>query len=210
MAPRSTHSDTDASDIQLAARVREGDSAAFEALLRRYWPLVTGIPDTFYAPGHDRDDLRQAALIGLYNAAVRYREDAGPFPAFARLCIRRRVITEIIAARRHKHLPLNSATPLSAKRLQDEDDDAADAGALIPNAQSPDPEEAVLAAETVGEIASAAASRLTDLEARVLAGWLEGLSYGELSARIGRQTKAIDNAIQRVRRKLRPLLDTAG
>jgi RNA polymerase sporulation-specific sigma factor len=189
-------------DAELAARSRAGDGRAFEELARRYEAFMRRLATRWFAEGDDIDDLLQEALIGLYSATLQYRAGSGtPFHAFAHMCIRRRLITRIIASRRRKHEPLNEA--LSLFHGDERGDTPHDTLiARLPSAADRDPLDIVIERETAREVAELAERALSPLEARVLARRLEGAPYQDIAAEIRRSWKTVDNAVQRIREKL--------
>ncbi|MBI2708965.1 MAG: RNA polymerase sporulation sigma factor SigH [Actinobacteria bacterium] len=201
---RAVAAPTDLPDADLCARFQSGDAEALEVLVTRYRRFARAKSRGYFLVGGDADDLEQEALIGLYKAVRDFRpEHEVSFRAFAELCITRQVITAIKGANRQKHQALNQYVSLSAPRHDGEDRCAED---LLP-AGSPDPVDTVVSAERIAVLREAVASRLSDLEVEVLALYVEGVSYHEISERIGRHGKAVDNAVQRIKRKLGRELD---
>ncbi|MET0601829.1 MAG: sigma-70 family RNA polymerase sigma factor [Baekduia sp.] len=186
---------------------RMGDDAAFAALANRYRPLCWGLVADYYAPGLQRDDFLQAARVGLWKAVHDWRPEAeSSFGNFARLCITREVITALKAATRNKHAPLNQALSLSLP--QGDDDDDATLGDILP-AAGLTADEMLELASAVDDIYAGVAdlSRLERWAVEQIA--IDGVSYDEAATAFGEEfgqqvnAKAIDNALQRARRRLR-------
>ena len=187
------------SDEQLQALAASGENGAEDALARRYVRLVRICARPYFLIGGDSEDLLQEGMLGLLMAMREYDPGKGAsFHTYAETCIRNRIQSAIRSASRKKHAPLNDGVSLDYV-LSDESQSLGD------QFISRSPEEQVLARETEKELISASAERLSDLEARILSLYLDGLSYQEMAAETGRDTKAIDNAVQRIRKKLAPL-----
>ena len=181
-------------DDALARAAQAGDDLALRTLVARYLPVARRAGRRWFLAGGDRDDVEQEALIGLCEAVRDYDPDQGTsFRSFAELCVARQVLTAVRGATRHKHLPLNRSVPLSPVP-----DDVAD---LRPALAVADPAEAVVARVGVDDALASLSARLSPLERQVLALCLERRSYGEIGARLGRPPKAVDNAVQRIKRK---------
>ena len=184
-------------DLQLRQMAAEGEREAEEALVDRYLQLVRAIARPFFLVGGDSEDLIQEGMFGLLSAVRQYDpENGASFRTFAEHCIRKRIISAIRSASRLKHFPLNDG--LSLEQLSE---DASLPFAAIPAIQ-PSPEELVLARESKEELYSAFRSRLSKFEIRVLDLYLDGLSYQIIAQRLGKDQKSIDNAVQRIRRKM--------
>ena len=187
------------SDEQLQALAASGENGAEDALARRYVRLVRVCARPYFLIGGDSEDLLQEGMLGLLMAMREYDPGKGAaFHTYAETCIRNRIQSAIRSASRKKHAPLNDGVSLDYV-LSDESQSLGD------QFISRSPEEQVLARETEKELISASAERLSDLEARILSLYLDGLSYQEMAAETGRDTKAIDNAVQRIRKKLATL-----
>jgi RNA polymerase sporulation-specific sigma factor len=156
--------------------------------------------------GADREDIIQEGMIGLYKAIRDFRSDKlASFRAFAELCITRQIITAIKTATRQKHIPLNSYISLN-KPIYEEDSERTLLD-VISNARVSDPEEMVINREELGDIEEKMGEILSDLEWKVLMAYLDGRSYQEIAVDLKRHVKSIDNALQRVKRKLERYLD---
>lgn len=194
-------------DEELVERSQGGDTACGELLVRRYRRLVRAKVGGYFLAGADADDIEQEGLIGLFKAVRDYRPDRlSPFPAFAEMCVTRQVITAIKAAARYKHQPLNRYVSLSAVRGSDNPGERV-VEDLLWDHRVADPADAVVSDEAVRRLRRSMAGSLSALESEVLGLHMEGRSYQEISARLGRHVKAIDNALQRIKRKLEHLAD---
>jgi RNA polymerase sporulation-specific sigma factor len=191
----------DTSDDVLLAAARAGDSAAMEHLLEKYGPLVRFRARNYFMQGGDRDDILQEGMIGLYKAVRDFRvEKLSSFRAFADLCITRQIITAIKTAARFKHVPLNQAISLDKPVFRD-DSERPLVEVLVP-AKGATPEEIVLGHEFARDVRERMLHDLSEFESRVLALYLEGRSYSEMARELDRHAKSIDNALQRVKRKI--------
>ena len=187
------------SDEELQALAAQRQTAAEEALAERYSRLVRACARPYFLHGGDSEDLIQEGMLGLLSAMREYSADKGAsFKTYAEICIRNRIQTAIRTAARKKHEPLNAGVSLD-EILSDESQTLG--SQLIQRS----PEEQVLARETEKEFIHAYSRNLSRLEAQILSLYLEGLSYREIAGLIGRDTKAVDNAVQRIRRKLAQL-----
>jgi RNA polymerase sporulation-specific sigma factor len=176
-------------DEDLVQDAREGNNEALEYLINKYKNFVRAKARAYFLIGADREDIIQEGMIGLYKAVRDFRYDKlSSFRAFAELCITRQIITAIKTATRQKHIPLNSYVSLN-KPIYEEDSDRT----LLD----------VVSSARVGEI-------LSDLEWKVLMAYLDGRSYQEIAEELRRHVKSVDNALQRVKRKLERFLDGRG
>ena len=186
------------SDAQLLSLAKEGDRAAEEELVRRYAKLVEVSTRPYFLAGGDVKDLVQEGMLGLVSAIEHYNPDNGvSFSSFAKMCIRKRLLSAIKAASRLKHLPLNES--ISFEQLSEDPNAAYSA---IPDATWKNPEELVLARESKEELVGVLSRSLSPFENSVFDCYLEGLSYQEIALRLGKSEKSVDNAVQRIRRKL--------
>ena len=195
-------------DEELVDLAQGGDEVATERLLRKYNDLVRKKTGMYFLAGADREDLIQEGMIGLYRAILDFRrERLSPFPAFAALCIKRQVIAAMKAAARQKHIPLNSYISFDKPVHEDSEETLID---VIGDVKTTDPEAWVTNQEVSCEVRERIWDRLSDLERQVLAARLEGKSYQETADGLQRRVKAVDHALQRVRRKLERSLASAG
>ncbi len=194
--------DLDCPDDELVARFHGGDGCALDVLLQRYRRFARAKARTYFLVGADADDIEQEGLIGLYKAARDFRPDRqSSFRAFAELCITRQVITAIKTATRHKHQPLNQYVSISATRPDDEPNDRL-VEKLLGSDHGTDPAEQAVSRERMDDMRRSMAAMLSVLEVDVLRLYVEGKSYQEISERLGRHVKSIDNALQRIKRKV--------
>ena len=186
----------------LIALAKQGNADAYERLVRRYYGFVRLKASSYFLAGGDADDLIQEGLVGLYKAVRDFRTDReSSFRNFAELCITRQIITAVKTATRNKHTPLNqyvsfSASPASAPEGEPTLDE------VIPGPSVHDPVNQVISSEELQALVSCLSTALSDLESRVLALYLDGRSYEEIGGRLSCDTKTVDNALQRVKRKV--------
>jgi RNA polymerase sporulation-specific sigma factor len=193
-------------DEDVVEAVREGDSEALDFLIHKYRNFVRAKARTYFLIGADKEDIVQEGMIGLYKAIRDFKGDKlSSFKAFAELCITRQIITAIKTATRQKHIPLNSYISLD-KPIYDEESDRTLMD-VISGTKTLDPEELIISQEEFDDIELKMAELLSDLERKVLSLYLDGQSYQEISEELNRHVKSIDNALQRVKRKLERYLD---
>ncbi|HHY13571.1 MAG TPA: RNA polymerase sporulation sigma factor SigH [Thermoanaerobacterales bacterium] len=193
-------------DEEIVDCAKEGDLLALEYLIKKYKNFVRAKARSYFLIGADREDIVQEGMIGLYKAIRDYRKDRlASFRAFAELCITRQIITAIKTATRQKHIPLNSYISLN-KPIYDEDSDRTLLDVLT-GTKVTDPEELVISREEFYAIEEKMEEILSRLEWQVLMSYLEGKSYQEISKELNRHVKSIDNALQRVKRKLERYLE---
>jgi RNA polymerase sporulation-specific sigma factor len=190
-------------DLQLVVRARNGDSGALDALIRRYTGFVRLKASSYFLAGGDPEDLIQEGLIGLYKAVRDFRHDKETsFRSFAELCVTRQIITAIKTATRFKHSPLNTYVSFSNTPAGQDSDSDVTLGDALPGPSVDDPSICVISTEELQSLVFALGSGLSKLEADALKLYLEGSSYEEMAAELGCDTKTIDNALQRVKRKV--------
>ena len=195
---------TDEEIVRLAQQ--DGQDAALEYLLNKYKNFVRTKARSYFLIGADHEDIVQEGMIGLYKAIRDYREDRlSSFRAFAELCITRQIITAIKTATRQKHIPLNSYVSLN-RPIYEEDSDRTLLDVITEDAPS-NPEEMLIDREDLSVIEGRIGQMLSDLEKEVLIRYVEGKSYVEISEEMNRHVKSIDNALQRIKRKLQKYLD---
>ncbi|MDQ2728460.1 MAG: RNA polymerase sporulation sigma factor SigH [Actinomycetota bacterium] len=196
---------TDLDDEELVARFQRGDGDALEVLIARYRRFARSKARTYFLVGADDDDVEQEGMIGLFKAARDYRFDRqASFRAFAEVCVTRQVITAIKAATRHKHQPLNRSVSISA--VSSEQGDTTLEG-LLDDHHVGDPADEVVRADQVSTLRRSMTEMLSGLEVDVLRRYVDGKSYEEIAVDLGRHPKSVDNALQRVKRKLGFQLD---
>ncbi|MGZ4105911.1 MAG: RNA polymerase sporulation sigma factor SigH [Tumebacillaceae bacterium] len=194
------------SDEDLVELVRQGDDEALEHLINKYKNFVRAKARSYFLIGADREDIVQEGMIGLYKSIRDFRDDKlASFKAFAELCITRQIIAAIKTATRQKHIPLNSYVSLD-KPIYDEDSDRTLLD-VICGSRVTDPEELIINQEEFDDIEVRMGEILSDLERKVLMLYLDGRSYQEIAVDLKRHVKSIDNALQRVKRKLERYLE---
>ncbi|MGB4504280.1 MAG: RNA polymerase sporulation sigma factor SigH [Syntrophaceticus sp.] len=194
------------SDEDIVELAKCGREIAVEHLINKYKNFVRAKARSYFLIGADREDIIQEGMIGLYKAIRDYRGDKlSSFRAFAELCITRQIITAIKTATRQKHIPLNSYVSLN-KPIYDEDSDRTLLDVITGNKVS-DPEELIISQEEFEDIEDKMREILSPLEWKVLMAYLEGKSYQEMALELNRHVKSIDNALQRVKRKLERYLE---
>jgi RNA polymerase sporulation-specific sigma factor len=194
------------SDEDIVEAVREGESEALEFLINKYRNFVRAKARSYFLIGADREDIIQEGMIGLYKSIRDFKGDKlASFKAFAELCITRQIITAIKTATRQKHIPLNSYVSLD-KPIYDEESDRTLLD-VICGTQVSDPEELIINQEEFVGLEDKMSEILSDLERKVLMLYLDGRSYQEIAVDLDRHVKSIDNALQRVKRKLEKYLE---
>jgi RNA polymerase sporulation-specific sigma factor len=189
-------------DDALAARFQDGDTDALGVLLERYRRFARAKARGYFLIGADNDDIEQEGMIGLYKAARDFRPDRqSSFRAFAELCVTRQVITAVKTATRRKHQPLNQYVSISGVRGGDDPGERSVEDLLCDHHES-DPADEVVSRERMAAIRRSMAEMLSGLEVDVLRLYVEGKSYQEIGEHLGRHVKSIDNALQRIKRKL--------
>ena len=189
-------------DLQLVMRSRNGDTKAMDTLIRRYTGFVRLKSSSYFLAGGDSEDLIQEGLIGLYKAVRDFRSDKETsFRSFAELCITRQIITAIKAATRFKHQPLNAYVSFSQSPAGQEDGDCT-LGDALPGPGVDDPAICVISTEELQSLVFTLGTGLSPLEADALRLYMEGNSYEQMAELLGCDTKTIDNALQRVKRKV--------
>ena len=189
-------------DGYLIALAKQGHADAYDRIVRRYYGFVRLKASSYFLAGGDADDLIQEGLVGLYKAIRDFRSDReSSFRNFAELCITRQIITAVKTATRNKHTPLNqyvsfSSTPAGAG------DDVPTLDQVLPGPTVQDPVNQVISSEELRSLVGCLSSALSTLESRVLSLYLDGYSYEQVGARLACDTKTVDNALQRVKRKV--------
>jgi RNA polymerase sporulation-specific sigma factor len=193
-------------DEEILKEAKAGDDQALDFLINKYKSFVRAKARTYFLIGADREDIIQEGMIGLYKAIRDFRGDKlSSFRAFAELCITRQIITAIKTATRQKHIPLNSYVSLNKPIFDEESDrtlmDVISAERIV------DPEEMMINREEFAGIEVKMSEILSNLEWKVLSLYLQGRSYQEIAVDLNRQVKSIDNALQRVKRKLEKYIE---
>ncbi len=190
-------------DLQLVLRARNGDQVALDQLMRRYTGFVRLKASSYFLAGGDSDDLIQEGLIGLYKAVRDFRTDKETsFRSFAELCVTRQIITAIKTATRFKHQPLNQYVSFSHTPAGQDTDGECTLGDALPGPGVDEPSVVVISTEELQSLVFTLGTGLSKLESEALRLYLEGSSYEEMAEELGCDTKTIDNALQRVKRKV--------
>lgn len=193
-------------DEEVLPYIHEGDADATEYILNKYERIVHKKANGYFLMGSDRDDVVQEGRIGLYKAIADYDETKkSSFKSFAELCITRQIITSVKSATRLKHTPLNSY--VSIYKPMNEEEESGPLLEMLYNDITVDPLERLLKEEKIAHLKSIIVEALTQLEWKVLNYYVHGYSYDEIATKLGRAEKSIDNALQRVRRKMDNLID---
>ena len=197
-------------DEEIATDVKSHNNLmAQDFLLQKYRNFVRAKARNYFLVGAEKEDIIQEGMIGLYKAVRDFRSDKlASFRAFAELCITRQIITAIKTATRQKHIPLNSYISLN-KPIYDEESDRTLLD-ILSGSRVSDPEELIISREEFSDIEEKMGEILSDLEWKVLMAYLDGKSYQEIAVDLKRHVKSIDNALQRVKRKLERYLDIRG
>src|SRR3954467_8906786 len=202
LSPTKAQAQLQLDDGYLLALAKQGSHDAYDRLMRRYASFVRLKASSYFLVGGDAEDLIQEGLVGLYKAIRDYRSDReSSFRNFAELCITRQIITAVKTATRNKHTPLNqyisfSSTPSSVGDGEPTLED------VIPGPTVHDPVNQVISSEELQALVGCLSTALSDLESRVLALYLDGRSYEEIAGLIDCDAKTVDNALQRVKRKV--------
>ena len=189
-------------DLQLVMRARNGDGKALDELIRRYQGFVRLKASSYFLAGGDSEDLIQEGLIGLYKAVRDFSPELSSFRSFAELCVTRQIITAIKTATRFKHAPLNTYVSFSHTPAGQESEADCTLGDALPGPSVDDPSVCVISTEELQSLVFTLGTGLSKLEADALKLYLEGESYQTMAERLGCDTKTIDNALQRVKRKV--------
>ena len=189
-------------DLQLVMRARNGDQKALDELIRRYTGFVRLKASSYFLAGGDSEDLIQEGLIGLYKAVRDFSPELSSFRSFAELCVTRQIITAIKTATRFKHSPLNSYVSFSHTPAGQESDGDCTLGDALPGPSVDDPSVCVISTEELQSLLGCLSTALSGLESQVLTCYLEGRSYEEIGELLDCDPKTVDNALQRVKRKV--------
>ena len=197
----------DLTDEEIVRMAQEqNDADATDYIVQKYRNFVKAKAHSYFLIGADKEDIIQEGMIGLYKATRDFRADKqASFRAFADLCVTRQIITAIKTATRQKHIPLNSYVSLNKPIYTNESEQTLLDVVTCPS--TADPEELIISRENFTDIELKMNEVLSDLEWRVLTAYLEGKSYQEMSQELNRHVKSIDNALQRVKRKLEQYLE---
>lgn len=187
----------------LIALAKQGNADAYDRIVRRYYGFVRLKASSYFLAGGDSDDLIQEGLVGLYKAVRDFRTDReSSFRNFAELCITRQIITAVKTATRNKHTPLNGYISFSASPASAAGDGEPTLEEVIPGPTVHDPVNQVISSEELRSLVDCLSTALSELESRVLSLYLDGYSYEQVGERLACDTKTVDNALQRVKRKV--------
>jgi RNA polymerase sporulation-specific sigma factor len=190
-------------DLQLVLKARNGNQSALDQLMRRYHGFVRLKASSYFLAGGDADDLIQEGMIGLYKAMRDFRHDKETsFRSFAELCVTRQIITAIKTATRFKHQALNNYVSFSNTPAGQDPDSDCTLGDALPGSHVDEPSVQVISTEELKSLVFCLGTGLSRLEAEALRMYLEGSSYEDMADELGCDTKTIDNALQRVKRKI--------
>ena len=190
-------------DGYLIALAKQGHADAYDRIVRRYYGFVRLKASSYFLVGGDSDDLIQEGLVGLYKAVRDYRTDReSSFRNFAELCITRQIITAVKTATRNKHTPLNQYVSFSSSPAGAVGDNEPTLDETIAGSTIHDPVNQVISSEELRALVACISTVLSELESRVLALYLDGHSYEAIGNRLGCDCKTVDNALQRVKRKV--------
>ncbi|EJO5349209.1 RNA polymerase sporulation sigma factor SigH [Clostridium botulinum] len=193
-------------DEEIVMEAKAGNSRAQEYIINKYENFVKAKAKSYFLIGADKEDIYQEGMIGLYKAIRDFKPDKlSSFRAFAELCVTRQIITAIKTATRQKHIPLNTYVSLN-KPIYDEESDRTLLD-ILSEAKVANPEELIISREELKHIQNEIGEVLSDLEMEVLMSYLDGKSYQEIACDLDRHAKSIDNALQRVKRKLEKCLN---
>src|SRR5699024_4166888 len=194
-------------DDDVVKLIHQGNKQALDFLIQKYKNYVRAKARTYFLIGADREDIIQEGMIGLYKAIRDYdRDKLSSFKAFDELCVTRQMITAIKTATRQKHIPLNSYISLDKPMYEEESDRTL--LDVVAGSKATDPQVLLINQEKYGDMEQKLSELLSELERKVLQLYLDGCSYQEISVALKRHVKSIDNALQRVKRKLEQVLQT--
>ena len=198
-----SNAEAELDDHYLIALAKQGRPDAYDMIVRRYYGFVRLKASSYFLIGGDSDDLIQEGLVGLYKAIRDYRpERESSFRNFAELCITRQIITAVKTATRNKHTPLNSYVSFSQTPAAGGEEGEPTMADVLPGSTIHDPVNQVISTEEIQSLVSCITSVLSDLESSVLSLYLDGRSYEDVAERLECDTKTVDNALQRVKRKV--------
>ena len=193
-------------DDNMVFKAKVGDEKSINHIIRKYRNFVRAKAKPFFIVGADKEDILQEGMIGLFKAIRDYDEEKTvSFRAFAELCVTRQIITAVKTATRQKHIPLNSYISLN-KPVNEEDSDRTLMDTMK-NTHINDPEQLTINKEEMQLIIEKTKEMLSDFEIKVLSLYLKGYSYQEISSKLGKHSKSIDNALQRIKRKFEKYLE---
>ena len=204
-----SQSQVEPDDLFLIALAKQGERDAYDRIVRRYYGFVRLKASSYFLIGGDSDDLIQEGLVGLYKAVRDYRTDCeSSFRNFAELCITRQIITAVKTSTRNKHTPLNEYVSFSQSPAASSGDGDPTLDEMLPGPAAHDPVNQVISSEELHSLVGCLSSVLSELESSVLSLYLDGYSYECVAERLQCDTKTVDNALQRVKRKVGSHLDS--
>jgi RNA polymerase sporulation-specific sigma factor len=196
-------------DNYLIALAKQGRADAYDRIVKRYYSFVRLKASSYFLIGGDADDLIQEGLVGLYKAVRDFRTDReSSFRNFAELCITRQIITAVKTSTRNKHTPLNEYISFSQTPAASGGDGDPTLDEMLPGPRAHDPVNQAISSEELHSLVDCLSSVLSELESQVLALYLDGYSYEVVGEQLGCDTKTVDNALQRVKRKVGAHLDS--
>lgn len=193
------------SDEQVVELAKSGDDDAYNHIIARYRNFVYAKAKAYYIKGAEQDDLVQEGMIGLYKAVRDFKPSVSSFRTFAKVCVLRQMLTAVKNSTRNKHMPLNTYISLNGHTNEESDEEYLFCVADENN--SLNPESILIDRENLSGISYRINQILSEMELEVLAYYLDGLSYQEIAEKIGKDAKAVDNAVQRIRRKIGKILE---
>ena len=192
------------SDEEVVSLARAGDNLALEHIIVRYRNFVYKKAKQFFLIGSDEDDLIQEGMIGLYEAVKNFEDGKASFQSFAGICVKRQMISAVKSATRNKHKPLNSYISLD-KNIYDSEKCTAFIDSILEGSPK-NPEAIVIDKEDFDGIENKINNTLSELELKVLIYYLDGYSYQQIGEKIDKDAKAVDNAIQRIKKKIESII----
>ena len=197
-----SHEAGELNDLYLVAQAKRGDAVAHDRIVRRYKGFVRLKASSYFLLGGESDDLIQEGLVGLFKAVRDFRPDReSSFRNFAELCITRQMITAVKTASRNKHAPLNQSISFATSPAAPGEGEST-LEEILPGSPVEDPASKVISTEELGSLVDCLTSVLSELESEVLTCYLDGRSYEQIAERLACDTKTVDNARQRVKRKV--------
>lgn len=186
-------------DAELVLLAQNNNTSAMEVILSRYKPWVCSLSSKFYMQGYDKEDIIQEGMIGLFKAIIDYKKGRASFKSFAGMCITRKIISALKSSKRQKHIPLNSSLSLDNEDITNPDGLIAD---TTSDEKKLNPELIVIDKENLEYYESLIKENLSPLEQRVLNYHIQGLSYKDIAQLLEKDVKSVDNAVQRIKKKL--------
>jgi RNA polymerase sporulation-specific sigma factor len=203
LSPTKSQAALQLDDGYLIALAKQGNAEAYDAIVRRYAGFVRLKASSYFIAGGDSDDLMQEGLVGLYKAVRDFRTDReSSFRNFAELCITRQIITAVKTASRNKHTPLNRYVSFSSTPAGSAGEGEPTLDEVLPGPTAHDPANQAISSEELKALVGCLSTVLSELESRTLGLYLDGWSYQQIGEKLGCEAKTVDNALQRVKRKV--------